>query len=216
MTGVRVRWAEVDDALGIAEVHVASWQSAYRGLIEQDVLDNLSVSNRARSWSRVLSEIAASNQSSTCELEPHRILVADVDERIVGWASFGAGRDEGVSDQGEIAGLYVHPDFWHRKVGHSLLGSAELQLSDAGFSSAYLWVLFGNSRAITFYESHGWAADGEEKRGRAGGATDLRELRHVRELKPMEPSGGLDPSSRDLSPKTGRPNRQIPAETLEI
>lgn len=138
----------MDDALGIAEVHVASWRSAYRGLIEQNVLDYLSVSKRAQSWSRVLSQIAAPNRSSTCELEPHRILVADVDERIVGWASFGAGRDEGVSNQGEIAGLYVHPDFWRTKVGHSLLGSAELHLSDAGFSSAYLWVLFGNQREL--------------------------------------------------------------------
>ena len=145
MNSLNLRWADVEDAPGIAEVHVASWRSAYRGLIDQQVLDELSVSTRADDWRRVLSEIAVPRFS---EMTPHRTLVADVDERIVGWASFGAGRDRGMTDQGEIAGLYVHPEFWSQQIGHAILVCAEQYLLKADFQSAYLWVLFGNTRAI--------------------------------------------------------------------
>lgn len=61
--------------------------------------------------------------------------------------------------------------------------------SDAGLPPVghhVLWVLHGNDRAARFYERHGWVADGGEKIADAGGAKDLRELRHSRRL-----SGGV-------------------------
>lgn len=47
-----VRPATVDDARGVAEVHVASWQAAYAGLIDQATLDALSVDAREAMWAR--------------------------------------------------------------------------------------------------------------------------------------------------------------------
>ncbi len=67
-------------------------------------------------------------------------------------------------------------------IGHALIEHAELALRDEDWREAYLWVLHGNERASRFYERHGWHADGAEKVGAAGGATELRELRHVRRL----------------------------------
>jgi GNAT superfamily N-acetyltransferase len=84
---------------------------------------------------------------------------------------------------GEIAGLYVHPDHWSKRVGHALIIRAEQELLATGWSEAYLWVLRGNDRAVRFYERHGWRADGEEKFGDAGGARGLHELRHFRALR---------------------------------
>lgn len=182
MSGVGIRWAGIDDAVGVADVHVASWRAAYPGLIEQRVLDGLSVAKRAEGWSRILTERAKQEPTGTDGPSPHRLLVAEREARIVGWASFGAGRDDGSSDRGELAGLYVHPDFWSEGVGHALIVAVERDLADAGFRSAYLWVLFGNDRAALFYRRHGWVADGTEKVGDAGGATALRELRYVRSL----------------------------------
>jgi ribosomal protein S18 acetylase RimI-like enzyme len=182
MTGVQVRWARVEDALGVADVHVASWRAAYSGLIDQRVLDGLSVTQRADGWTTIITGLGGENPPDAAGGKPHRLLVAERDNRIVGWASFGAGRDEESSEQGELAGLYVHPDFWSKKIGHTLIQAVEEQLSEAGYRSAYLWVLAGNSRAISFYDRHRWIADGGAKIGAAGGAKDLRELRHVRSL----------------------------------
>ena len=98
MNSLNLRWADVEDAPGIAEVHVASWRSAYCGLIDQQVLEELSMSTRADGWKRILSKIAIPRPS---EMTSHRIRVADVDERIVRRASFGAGGDKGMTGHGE-------------------------------------------------------------------------------------------------------------------
>ncbi|QTX03952.1 hypothetical protein [Agromyces archimandritae] len=44
--------------------------------------------------------------------------------------------------------------------------------------------LDGNTRAIRFYERHGWIADGGVKTGEGGSADGLRELRHRRRPTP--------------------------------
>ncbi|WP_231882009.1 GNAT family N-acetyltransferase [Microbacterium aurantiacum] len=150
---LEIRTAEVDDARGIAVVHVTSWQTAYRGLLPDDMLDELSVEQRE-------------GRSRAMLADPHpagRTIVADRDGEIVGWASFGAGRDEGAGEQGELWALYARPDLYSTGVGHALIAAVETALCEEGFASAYLWVLDGNDRAATFYERRGWTEDGTVK-----------------------------------------------------
>jgi len=150
---LEIRTAAIDDAHRVAIVHVASWQTAYRGLMPNDVLDGLSVEQREDGWRRIISDPNTAG----------RTLVADRDGEIVGWASFGPGRDEGASDQGELWGLYAHPNAFSTGVGHALIAAVEMALREDGFTSAYLWVLDGNDRAAKFYERHGWNEDGNVK-----------------------------------------------------
>ena len=49
-----IRRARLPDAAAMAVVHVESWQAAYVGLVPAVVLNQLSVSARAASWTRVL------------------------------------------------------------------------------------------------------------------------------------------------------------------
>src|SRR3546814_10287336 len=86
---------------------------------------------------------------------PGRTIVADREGEIVGWASFGPGRDKGASEQAELWGLYARPDVFSTGVGHALISAAETALREDGFTSAYLWILDGNDRAATFYERPG-------------------------------------------------------------
>lgn len=167
----RIRAAALGDAAGVAAVHVKAWQKAYRGLIDQELLDSLTVEDRAAGWVRWIQKAQQAN-------EPHEqaLIVATVDEQIAGWATFGAGGDEGMSHLGELAGLYVHPDYWSAGVGHALIAHVEQELIEAGWAEAYLWVLRGNDRAIRFYERHGWHADGNEKRVEIRKGVQLHEL----------------------------------------
>ena len=178
---VDVRWARIEDAAGVAIVHVEAWRAAYTGLIDQEILDGLSVDGRAASWAAWITNSLA-RRPTDGDNSTHRLLVAIHGTRVVGWAGFGAGRDEGDGKRGELAGLYVHPEYWGHGVGHSLMTRVEQELRAAGWVEAYLWVLHGNERAIRFYEQHGWAAHGGEKTGSAGNAQGLHELRHVRGL----------------------------------
>lgn len=53
---IRIRSATLDDAAGIAEVHVASWRWAYTGLLPQAAIDQRTFERRLAHWSRVLTE----------------------------------------------------------------------------------------------------------------------------------------------------------------
>ena len=50
MPAIIVRDAAADDAAAIARVHAASWQAAYRGIVDDDRLDRMSVDEREQRW----------------------------------------------------------------------------------------------------------------------------------------------------------------------
>jgi hypothetical protein len=52
-----IRQAEPSDAGGIAAVQVAAWQSAYRGLMPDHVLDGLSVQEAEQRWRQRIASI---------------------------------------------------------------------------------------------------------------------------------------------------------------
>ncbi|HEU0163641.1 MAG TPA: hypothetical protein VFQ54_01280, partial [Thermomicrobiales bacterium] len=53
---IRVRHATVDDAPRIAEIHVRTWQSAYRGQLPGVFLDGLEPAQREPGWKRTIAE----------------------------------------------------------------------------------------------------------------------------------------------------------------
>ncbi len=185
------------DARGVADVHVRSWQSAYRGLIADDVLSALSVERRTERWAgwiaaSLAGEVTDGQGVVSKGASSHRMVVAVAGDRIVGWATFGPGRDAGSDSLGELAGLYVDPNFWSQRIGFALISRVESELGAAGFGAAYLWVLDGNERASQFYARLGWQADGVEKFGDAGDLTGLHERRHVKRLTPSLSAIGRD------------------------
>ncbi|MBO0981478.1 GNAT family N-acetyltransferase [Microbacterium sp. SD291] len=177
-----IRWATPDDAHGVAIVHVDAWRTAYAGLIDQQVLDAQSVEHRTAMWRNWIERSLAGESTDAYGPVPHRLLVAQIEGRIIGWAGFGGGRDADSTHQGELAGLYAYPSTWSQGIGHALISRAEDELRAEGWTEAYLWVLKGNDRAIRFYERHGWIADGREKRGEGGSVQGLHEIRHSRRL----------------------------------
>lgn len=145
-----VRAATPDDAAHLAALHVASWQSAYRGLLPDDVLDNLELPPRERKWAAYLSE----PQSRRCTL------VACARDDILGFVTVGPNREETAQpDEGELHALYLHPRYWRRRIGSGLHSVALSHLREKGFKNATLWVLDGNERALGFYLQAGWHAD---------------------------------------------------------
>ena len=155
------RSAVEPDAAGIAEVHVRTWQVAYRGQVPDDYLDSLSVDDRAERWKEILAD-----------LEPRaEVLVAEDGGVVVGFASTLKSRDaDAAPGTGELAALYVSPARWDHGVGRGLIGLAVEHLGAAGFATATLWVLATNTRARRFYEAGGWSPDGAEQWTHIGGA----------------------------------------------
>jgi len=134
-------------------VHVRSWQVAYRGLLPDAYLDGLRPEDRAKRY-------------TFGSPDPARpmTLVALVEGAVRGFATTMPARDPpDATGKGEVAGLYVDPDWWGQGIGQALLTAARGRLAEQGFSSGVLWVLDGNTRARRFYEADGWVADGSHR-----------------------------------------------------
>ncbi len=145
---MQVRRATPADARAIAEVHVASWQSAYRGLFPDAVLDNLSVAEREQMWQPRLAGDAA-------------IWVAGSAGQVSGFVSACPSRDADAPPPafGEIAALYVHPAAWGTGCGRALCQAALAHFAATPAQSVIVWALSGNRSAHHFYQSQGFVVD---------------------------------------------------------
>ncbi len=147
-----VRRAEPGEELAVAAVHVRAWLAAYRGLVDDDYLDNLRAEDRA----------AVHSFGATGPDAPETLLAVDGEE-ILGFVVFGPSRDADTPDAGEIFALYIDPPRWGGGVGRLLMREARESLRQRGLSQGTLWVLEGNEQAERFYRAEGWAPDGAER-----------------------------------------------------
>ena len=171
MDKIKIRPAKSADIPVIAQTVVRAWQVAYRHILPDALLDNLSTARAAARWSELIKD---QNMST---------LVAEFDGKVVGFVRLGAGRDADIDSKmiGEIYAIYVHPDYWSLGAGRALLYQAIKQLRQRDFQEVTLWTLRDNLRARTFYEQVGLAFDGATKETDRGGVSST-EVRYRRKL----------------------------------
>jgi ribosomal protein S18 acetylase RimI-like enzyme len=153
---MKVRPAVVTDAPAVAAVHVQTWQTAYRGLVPDSVLDELSVQERASMWERGIPRGG--------------VWVGLVDDEVAGFVAVGPSSEPDAAFQ--LYAIYVLPSAWDTGLGHELARAA---LGDE--QDVVLWVFEENPRARRFYERLGFRADGTAKTETIGGV-ELKEIRY--------------------------------------
>lgn len=165
-----IRKALPCDAPAIAQVHIRSWQHAYRDLMPAHYLDSLdaTLARRETHWRRAL------------ESEQSCVWVAQLNEQVIGWICVGASRDEDSTggDVGEIEALYVIASHWHTGVGVALWNAGVRALKAQGFKRVTLWVLSGNERARRFYQRVGCLEETGSRRPLERGGASLAEVRY--------------------------------------
>lgn len=168
-----VRAAGEDDVEAIGEVHVRSWQHAYRGHVPDDYLAGLSVAQRIDAWRSIL---------ASCDPPASGMLVLEAAHRVVGFAHYSRSRDPDASaDTGEVTSMYLAPEVWRRGGGRLLMDAVTAALPRGRYREATLWVLDSNVSAKAFYAAMGWRHDGQRKIDDRGGLV-LSELRYRRPL----------------------------------
>ncbi|MEJ7646959.1 MAG: GNAT family N-acetyltransferase [Chryseolinea sp.] len=141
-----LRQAIVSDAGSIAKLHAHSWQTAYRGLLSNEYLDNDLEGERTAYWTTKMPSLT----------EKEFVLVALDDDEIIGFIAVMDLPEKGYAVL--VDNLHVRPDLKGHGIGRSLMSAAAGRLVKEGVTSFYLWVLVGNVAAEHFYQSLGGTA----------------------------------------------------------
>ena len=157
---LRVRPATSEDVEAIAALHVAGYESTYRGMVPDAVIDSRPIELRRRVWGE---RLAAPGQREF-------VLVAELEGEIAGFSSGRVATAEEGGD-GERIGcwenLYLRPDVVGSanslKVGFALHQATLDGLAACGFDEAVNFVIEGNDRARRFFEAVGWKPDGAQR-----------------------------------------------------
>lgn len=135
-----LRDATLADAPAIAELVVAAWRAAYRGVLPDEALDRDDLAARI---GRIRERMRAGWIAYAAEL----------DGRIVGMARLA--RQPAHGHDAELEGLYVHPDFQRLGVGRALVRHACTRLAAAGKRTLYIHTLRDNTLGRRFYAALG-------------------------------------------------------------
>lgn len=142
-----------DDFKSIGKIYVDSWKYAYKGIIFQEYLDNLS----SEQWENSLDK------------DNRYTLIAELDGKMIATASYGKSRDDEYAGQGEIYSIYFLPEYIGKGYGKQLINVVIKQLYDLGYKKIFLWVLKDNFYARRFYEKVGFFCSGKSKEVQIGG-----------------------------------------------
>ena len=147
-----VRRMKPEDAPSVAEIHIASWREAYRGIIRQDFLDSLDVAQRSAGWKAGVEK----------NDPPILRLVCEREGKILGFACGLGNRSptEMPDCDSELWAIYVDPQSTRGGVGRALLEGFKAELRAVGKTKLCIWALQENTRARRFYEKSGGVLKG--------------------------------------------------------
>src|SRR5690242_8266870 len=117
-----IRRARPDDAVAIGAVHVATWRSAYAGILPDRYLSGLCCRRLAACYERAIIDRAGGHAVFVaCASGPDAPVDAPGEgATVVGFASGGRARRAGLG-QGEVETLYLLDDYRDRGVGRRLM-----------------------------------------------------------------------------------------------
>jgi len=157
MSRFAIREATEHDAHGIALAHTASWDSSYRGILPDHILDRIDVGQRVETRRRILRD------RSVFQLVAFDLTHGD----IVGFCDAGPSRRH-APVAGELYAIYLVHHAKRHGLGQDMLERVQAWLVAHDMRSMIVWVLDGNRHARRFYEAMG-GREGGKLRTRVGG-----------------------------------------------
>ena len=144
MTRFAIREAQTHDAEGIARAHTESWQTSYRGILPDTVLDRIDVGQRVETRKKILRD------RSVFQLVAYDLTHGD----IVGFCDAGASRRHSTF-AGEVYAIYLMHHAKRHGLGQDMWQRAQGWFRANEMSSMIVWVLDNNHHARRFYEAMG-------------------------------------------------------------
>ena len=144
--------ALAEEAYEYATLHIACWNAAYKGIISDEYLQNMSVEQMGERTQQYLQS-------------PGDVLYycLEYEGTMIGRLILSRSRDEDKPDAAEIGAMYLLEAYWDKGLGRKMMEFSLEEFQRMGYSEVLLWVLESNSRARRFYEKFDFAFDGTKK-----------------------------------------------------
>ena len=140
---MQIRKAKMDDAAGIAKVHVDSWRTTYKGMMPQSFLDRLSYDERTALWEKNMAD--ATNEIYVAENE---------NGQIIGFVTGGKRAENTEAGATDLTAIYLLEEWQGLGVGKQLLKQIMSCFQEQGFRKVYVDVLAAN-KTRHFYQYYG-------------------------------------------------------------
>lgn len=151
MGEIKIREAKIEDIKAISTIKVSGWQTAYKNIIDQEFLDNMSVESTI--------------EKNIRNFENSNYLVAELDNEVVGYCKYDFlyNGEIGENIDCELHGLYVKPDKKRNGIGKKLIKFLMEKFKKANKTKMILWCLKENYPSRAFYEAMGGMAGKTKK-----------------------------------------------------
>jgi len=166
--GYVIKFADINDCTELGTIHCESWKVAYKGIVPDSILENMSIVNSTKKF---IDSISFGKEKN---------VIITKDNRVIGFMCLGKCRDTDLDDTfGEIWGIYLLPSYWREGAGTELVNWGISYLKSMGYRKISLWVLEENKNARMFYEKFGFYHDGTIKELNFGKV--LNEYRYIKD-----------------------------------
>lgn len=141
----RIRRVKQEDASTLAMIQTTSWKTAFRSIISDNDLENLTNTEKVTTmYHRLLTEGKGNGYIGEIDGNAHCIAYWD------------SARDADMPQYAEIICIHSLPDNWRKGFGGQMMDRILSDISQAGFEKVMLWVFTENFRARAFYEAKGF------------------------------------------------------------
>jgi len=130
---INIRKAVIEDAQSIAGVHLSTWQTTYKNIIDSQFLDNLNIT-----------DFENRRKANIINASIHTVVAETTEKKIIAFASCGYERTHDTNYKGEISALYVSQEYQQQGIGKMLFARCVDNLLKDNFNSMKIWVLKAN------------------------------------------------------------------------
>jgi ribosomal protein S18 acetylase RimI-like enzyme len=171
MSDTPVRFATLQDAAAVANLHLIASRALYEGVVPEAHWQSTPPAKRLAFWKEAI------------EFGEPQVMVATEGQEVVGFVGFDRSRDpKSKNTTGEIWTIYVDPDRLGEGVGLALWDAANEELQEEGCTDVTVWVPLRSDRALRFFDAAGFKREMNTARTVPMGGVKVEELRLKRAL----------------------------------
>ena len=131
---MEIRKEKRKDVFDIAHIVTVEWNSTYRGIVSDSELQRLKETEEER----------AKKSYDEFDEKNNKCFVAVIDNKVVGFASYGVTDDPDFENTAELRALYVLDDYHGKGIGRKLVNAVIEEFKKQGFNKMIICCLKGN------------------------------------------------------------------------